>query len=42
MSPLVARDDDVTSPHHPTEGETKSTTIILNPLTAPTQNSISR
>jgi transposase InsO family protein len=42
MSPLVARAVDVDSPHRPTEGETESLTIILNPLTAPTQNSSSR
>ena len=41
MSPLVARAGDVNSPNRPTEGETDSLSIILNPLTAPTQNSSS-
>jgi putative transposase len=42
MSPLVARAIDVNSPHRPTEGETESLSINLNPLTVPTQNSSSR
>jgi len=42
MSPLVARAGDSNESNRRTEGETKSLTIILNPLTAPTQNSISR
>jgi putative transposase len=41
MSPLVARAVDSNSPYRPTEGETKSLCTILNPLTAPTQNSSS-
>ena len=36
MSPLVARAGDPTTSIDPTEGETKSPSIILNPLTAPT------
>jgi putative transposase len=42
MSPLVARPGDPTTSIDPTEGETKPLSSILNPLPAPTQNSISR
>jgi hypothetical protein len=42
MSPLVARAGDVDPSHCPAEGETKPLSIIPNPLTAPTHNSISR
>jgi transposase InsO family protein len=42
MSPLVARADDLDHTDCPAEGETKSLSIILNPLTGPTQKSSSR
>jgi transposase InsO family protein len=42
MSPLVARGGDPDNSIDPTEGETESLSIIHNPLTALTQNSISR
>jgi transposase InsO family protein len=42
MSPLVARAADLNQQDRPAEGETDTFTIILNPLTTPTQNSISR
>jgi len=42
MSPLVARAGDFNQPNRPAAGETDTFTIILNPLTTPTQNSNSR
>lgn len=42
MSPLVARAAEAFYSQYPSEGENESLSIPLNPLTAPTQNSISR